>query len=269
MTHSDEEVVPRGTWRLMVDSGHDGAHNMAVDEALALAVRRTGVPVLRLYRFEPPAVTVGRRQGIEKFDAVACMSEGVDIVRRPTGGLAILHQDDFTYSVAIPSRAHGPSIHDRVFKRIAAAITCSLELLGIRAILVDRPGNIHAGGNWCFDSVFGVDLSWNDRKICGSAQRVFESSVLQHGTLFLEDNSHLLSRLAGRKLSMEDLSMVTVSQARGTRVSWEELKDAFLAGFSRSLSCELEPSGLSSMEEETAARLLDDGYEQERWHSAR
>jgi len=225
-------------WRLFYGGEHEGARNMALDIALSGDVSVGGYPALRLYRFKPPAVTVGRFQDIEtSIDEAACAAEGVDVVRRPTGGMAILHKDDLTYSVVIPRGGlPAPAESAGAFRMIARGIECALRILGIEAREATHEDRRKEVSPWCLESTFGVDLEFAGRKICGSAQRVFDKAILQHGSLFLSDNTQLMSRLSfPGEMEPRSKAFVTLGEAARRDISWHEVAHAFINGFSVAL----------------------------------
>ena len=252
-----------------MDRGLQGCSNMARDEALAVGVAGGAPPALRVYRFEPPAISIGRFQEIgREIDPETCREEGVEVVRRPTGGLAILHADDFTYSVTIPSGDVGLAAKEWCFNGVAAGILESLRRLGVSARLSRHGDTGEAASVWCLENAFGVDLELDGRKICGSAQRMFPRSILQHGTLFLKDNHELSDRitrvgsLTGERMGQ---LFVTLAEARGREIAWEEVKDAFQAGFAGALGITLEAGALWEEEEKLARHLLVNKYGSESW----
>jgi lipoate-protein ligase A len=256
-------------WRLIVEPSCPGVYNMAVDEALGRSAAETGRSTLRVYSFGPPAVTVGRFQNLDGFlDTSACRGEGVDIVRRPTGGLAILHKDDFTYSVAFPRGGGGASSKDENFSKIARGILNALRLLGIEAGVASHEDE-EAGGGWCFSREYGVDIVWRSRKICGSAQRVYDGSLLQHGSLFLKDSSELLERLCpGEGAVRAGQAPVTVAEACSRGVTWDELAGAFVEGFAEELGILLENGSTTAEERRLAEKLSRERYAAGEWLTA-
>jgi len=238
---------------------------MARDEALARCTTTSGIPTLRLYRFDPPAITLGRFQefpgGIQTGD---CQRYGIDLVRRPTGGLAILHHLDFTYSVTLPRDRRMPAERKRYFNTVAAGILGSLELIGVKAELVDHRGPGRTVPTWCFDGVTGIDVEWEGRKICGSAQRMFESSVLQHGSLFLDIDQKMLKRMT-RGDETKGISPVTIKEVTERDVGWKELKSAFKNGFAESLGLYIEQGELSEDEACLAERMRVEKYSNFEW----
>lgn len=246
-------------WRFIRDGGRAGAWNMAVDEALAASARRTGAGTLRVYSFEPPTVTVGRFQQVEGFlDLLECEARGVDVVRRPTGGLAILHMNDFTYSVTTPLERDARASRGH-FLMIAGGIVDALESLGIEAEVVSHRARPAAPG-WCFEREFGVDVEWRSRKICGSAQRSWKGGLLQHGTLFMEDSSPTLARLTLDGLPSGEAVPVTVREAAGHEITRDEMADAFRSGLAKALGVTMVQGELTAGEEELAGRLAVEKY---------
>jgi lipoate-protein ligase A len=178
-------------WRF-IDTGWDtGARNMAFDEALARGFLGGGdaVPTLRLFRWRPWAVSLGYNQNAEDLDAVRCAREGIDVVRRPTGGRAILHAQELTYSVTLPA---GRKTILQVYNDIGRALVHGLKLFGVNAALQrSQPDFRSAYRNPssipCFASSARYEIEWRGKKLVGSAQRRFSDgdreAILQHGSI--------------------------------------------------------------------------------------
>jgi len=174
------------TWRLLITSPASGAWNMAVDEAIAtLSARGDSPPTLRFYRWRPPAVSLGRHQPVEDIDSARLQERGWDIVRRPTGGRAILHIDELTYSIAgaaTEPRLQGPVLD--VYNLISRGLLLGLRRLGVSA--GKAPADKRAGQDVsaaCFEVPSAYEISVGNQKLIGSAQRRAGSYVLQHGSL--------------------------------------------------------------------------------------
>lgn len=259
-------------WRLIKEKGLSGPENMARDEALAESAGAASQPVLRLYSFKPYCVTLGKFQHAEYLIRDDCLeAAGIDVTRRPTGGMAIYHKNDFTYSVAIPHNNTAAEIKNRYFKTVADAIVESLKYLGIQAEIVNHKKN-NKCSLWCFESEIGVDIEHLGRKICGSAQKVFTRSVLQHGSLFLKEDTSEAECLEISDLSKGESgkkSFVSLEEAGGKEYLWEEVAEAFEAGFTRSLGIEIKPSALNGDEEERSLRLNREKYGNKEWISGR
>jgi lipoate-protein ligase A len=180
---------------------------MAADAALLAEVAAGAPPVLRLYTWRPPALSLGRFQAGDDVDTVACARLGVDVVRRPTGGKALLHGGDLTYAVAMRRPAGRAGAVRQVYELVAGALIDGLARVGVQAAVArhDGPGD----GPVCFAAQQGADLRVGERKLCGSAQtRGLGGShahrfgvVLQHGSILLDrlpfDETDLLRPPAG------------------------------------------------------------------------
>jgi lipoyl(octanoyl) transferase len=179
-----------GAWDFMDSGARNGAFNMALDEALARRLQSgTGSPLLRLFRWSPWAVSLGYNQNPEDVDTAACRRDGIDVVRRPTGGRAILHAEELTYSVVM--FAGRRSVLD-VYNAISGALVRGLALHGVSVSLQKSQPNFpetyrHASAIPCFTSSARYEIEWKGRKLVGSAQRRFSGGahdvVLQHGSI--------------------------------------------------------------------------------------
>jgi lipoyl(octanoyl) transferase len=177
-------------WRLLLDPPATGGWNMAVDEVLLDGVAEgSAPPTLRFYEWAPPCLSLGYFQPFEVVDVDGCRSLGVDVVRRPTGGRAILHDRELTYSVALPLSLLGsdggvlPSYH-----RLSLALERGLNRLGIPVVLAPenaaQPGPDH--GPVCFDRPSAHEILLDGRKLIGSAQVRRATAILQHGSILIE-----------------------------------------------------------------------------------
>jgi lipoyl(octanoyl) transferase len=182
--------VARSQWQVVDTGAGTGAFNMRLDEELARALQAGGgKPTLRLFRWDPWAISLGYNQSAEDIDGEACRRDGIDIVRRPTGGRAILHSEELTYSVVM--HAGRRSILD-VYNEISRALVRGLELFGVRVSLQKsqpdfREAYAHASSIPCFTSSARYEIEWEGKKLVGSAQRRFGDGeydvVLQHGSI--------------------------------------------------------------------------------------
>ncbi|MBA2326512.1 MAG: lipoate--protein ligase family protein [Actinobacteria bacterium] len=225
------------TWRLVddLDAELDAAGQMAADRALLDEVAAGASPALRLYRWSPPALSLGRFQPEDDVDHTACRDRGVEIVRRPTGGRALLHGADLTYAVAMPRPERAASV-DAVYRLLARGLTRGLACLGVEAAVARADG---PAGPLCFASQQGADLRVGEQKVCGSAQVRRDDAVLQHGALLLDrlpfDETDLL-RGAADDDGRARLRVATVTlRELGAPVDARVVANALADGFAEAL----------------------------------
>lgn len=225
------------TWHLVDHIGLPmaAADQMVCDLALLEEVGRGGGAALRLYTWSAPALSLGRFQAENEVDARACSRRGVEVVRRPTGGRALLHGGDLTYAVAFRSR----SGVDETYRWIAGALTSGLARLGVDAEVAEHRGET---GSACFASSRGADLRVGSRKLCGSAQVRRGQAILQHGAILLHrlevDECDLLAFPSPRhrRRARHDLATATVTLSElGAPTDPRIVGDALRTGFEDSL----------------------------------
>lgn len=258
-------------WRLIVDDTGRGARNMAVDEALVEAVDRgESPPVLRLYRWEPPCLSLGFAQPFTVADQAFCIANGVDMVRRPTGGRAVLHHLEQTYCVAA-RLGDEPFTTDlqAAYQGICQALVAGLRELGAPAGLAGAPDGGHLKPTEaipCFIGPAAGEVVAGGRKLIGSAMRRHNRSILQHGSL-LEDWD---GRLQAGCLGLPDDSslrpaVTTLRELLGAVPDRAALAAALARGFALRLGIAFEPSSLTATEQERATFLAAERYGHERW----
>ncbi len=170
--------------RVYLDGAHPGAWNMARDAELLASHRPGDEPILRLYRWQPAAVTIGHNQQFSDFAEQAIADKGYDLVRRPTGGRAILHADELTYAVigSSPSPLFGDTLHG-TYMKINEALLAFLGRLDVDANLSAGESRESARGLVCFRSAGQHEVKVRGRKLIGSAQRRTGGVFLQHGSI--------------------------------------------------------------------------------------
>jgi lipoate-protein ligase A len=227
-------------WRLVddLDRTIDAAGQMAADEALLDAVADGATPALRLYRWSPPAISLGHFQPDDDVDRDACERLGVEVVRRPTGGQGLLHGSDLTYAVVMPRPAGADGGVDAVYGLLAGALIAGLAGVGVDATIARHDG---PAGPVCFAGQQGADLRVGDRKLCGSAQVRRRGAVLQHGSILLSrlpfDETDLLrSRPGAPPVTREQLRDATVTlDELGAPTEVRAVADAVVEGFAATL----------------------------------
>ena len=217
----------------------DGARNMAIDAELLDEVEKSenSRTIVRFYGWRVPTISLGRNQKVDKaVDADYCRVHGIDIVHRPTGGRAVLHDDELTYAViSNDTQAFGDTIYGN-YKRVSEALCLGYNTLGIPAVLAPdtrKPSPMADDADPpCFLSTSRYELMVNGRKIVGSAQRRVQHSFLQHGSMPITCNRETLAR-ATRMPGTEPLEkeMAGVAEFMQLRPSLEEFRSAFIRAF--------------------------------------
>ncbi|HEY6192623.1 MAG TPA: lipoate--protein ligase family protein [Bacteroidota bacterium] len=230
-----------------VDTGfRSGAFNMEFDELLASRLEQSDEEgTLRVYGWNPPAISIGRHQRVEDFDADALERAGIDLVRRPTGGRAILHSRELTYSIVMRSGERSPR---EVYRFISGGLLQAFKLLGVDAALTENDRGLKAPAADphslpCFSSSAKDEIQYEGRKLAGSAQRRYGRVVLQHGSLLLgPQHRRIVEYLApavghAARLIADDLAnrTIDVESILGREVPFEECARAMKQGFE--LSC--------------------------------
>lgn len=264
-------------WRLAIDEPGDAAWNMAVDEALLHAVGRGDVPpTLRMYGWSPPAVSLGYFQDAAfEIDLGYCRRRGWPVVRRLTGGRAVLHADELTYSVAAPAHcALFPQDVSGTYRAIARGILAGLHQLGVAAEMVsvrektaDMQGRQRSAA--CFSAPSWYELTVGGKKVAGSAQRRWPHAFLQHGSILLGVNAEEQCRiLQNGNVPVHDLgeSMTSLGMALNSPVSWHEAAEALCNGFEEVLGISLEKGELSPGERDEAEALRESRYGTDEWN---
>jgi lipoate-protein ligase A len=228
----------RARWRLVDDIGtrRAGAAQMDADLALLDDVAAGAPPALRLYRWDPPALSIGRFQPEGEIDGAACARLGVELVRRPTGGRALLHGADLTYAVAMAEPVGSAGSTDAVYRHLASALVAALTSIGVDAAVARHEG---PSGAVCMATQQGADLRVRTRKVCGSAQLRRRGVVLQHGSILLDrlafDETDLVRDGPPRAV----LRAVTVTLAElGAPTDARVVADAVVAGFTKAFDIE-------------------------------
>ena len=199
-------------WRLVddIEVPRTAAEHMAVDAALLAEVAAGAAPALRLYTWDGPALSLGRFQPATDVDVAACERLGIPLVRRPTGGRALLHGGDLTYAVAFPRPPGALGTVEALYERLARALVAGLAQLGVDAEVGRSDGEV---GPACFGAARGADLRAGGRKLCGSAQLQRDGAVLQHGSVLC------------RRLAVDETDLLAFASERARAVSRAELRD--------------------------------------------
>ncbi len=258
----------RATWRLIKTEPSRGSWNMAVDEAILRAVGRGEVrPTLRLYSWAPACISLGYAQKVSDIDLKKLNDNGWEIVRRITGGKAILHTDELTYSVCGPEdelRLAGGILPS--YKNLSRAILQALISLDMPVTSVSQKDKLPPGEKnpICFEVKSNYEISVDGKKIVGSAQARQKDGVLQHGTIPLHGDLTRIIKVL-KKINSEkeqafrermESKAATVEMILGREVLWDEAAKAIQSGFENELNIEFIDSELTQNELRDAKKNL-------------
>jgi len=264
-------------FRLLAQEPGDGRHNMAVDEALAsCAGEGLSPPTLRLYGFAPPTLSLGRFQRARELVDTGRLEEaGVTLVRRPTGGQAVLHDRELTYAVALGRGHLEPFTKREIYQFIAGLLLAGLEALGIRANS-SRAAQGSPHDPDCFRATGQYEIAdERHRKLVGSAQVLTRAYSLQHGAIPLDGSYRRIEgflRVSSRgqaQPSSPPERATALGEELGREVSYAEAADALARGARYALErlgSTLRPGELTPRERELAGRLLDSKYSRDEWN---
>ncbi len=252
-------------WRLLLETPRDGPTNMAIDEALLLSCQASGGrPTLRLYRWHPPTVSFGCYQPIDgEVDLTACGQLGVSLVRRPTGGRALLHHHELTYSLVLPiSGGSRGVLHD--YRWISHCLLLGLRRLGLSATMSRGERDTEGCRGLCFLATSRYELAVNGQKLVGSAQRRLSRALLQHGSLLIAIDYAQWTAVFPRGQALTHRA-TAIESLLGRRPSYEEVAKAVVTGFAESVGMHFENSELTMEEWSLAQDLVARRYANPEW----
>ena len=251
---------------------------MAVDESILEHTHRGAtMPTLRLYAWNPPCVSLGHSQSFDDVDVERLTSHGWDVVRRLTGGRAILHTDELTYSVT--GGADEPVLSGGVlesYNRLAQALMFAVRELGLPVEMTEHASSVtdsSAMNPVCFEAPSAYEITSTSKKLIGSAQARRKAGVLQHGSLPLTgDLTRICQALAFENESAREhaahrllLRAATVESILGKVIDWEAAAQSFVHGFESQLGLHFERGELSASESARANQLVEEKYAHPAW----
>jgi lipoyl(octanoyl) transferase len=240
-----------GHWRLLVAAPRCGAENMARDTALQTRAARTGESVFSIYSWSRPTLSFGRNQPASGFyDVERIRASGIDIVRRPTGGRAILHDHEVTYSVTAALNNAGPL--REAYSRINLILQTGLSRLGVLAETASANKRPLPGVRSCFETPAEGELVVQGCKLVGSAQWRNERALLQHGSILVDDDQSSLPNFAiGAETASESIpGPATLRGLLGRTPDANEVANAMF-------------DAVRSLEDENATELSEDEVREE------
>ncbi|OAJ74100.1 octanoyltransferase [Brevibacillus sp. SKDU10] len=273
-------------WRYVVTPPMSPEMNMAIDEAiLTLHSQGKVPPTVRFYTWNPATLSIGYFQKMEKeinIDEVKRL--GLGLVRRPTGGRAVLHDAELTYSVIV-SEDHPqmPKSVTEAYKVISMGLLHGFQKLGLKAEMVslateeEKAKYDSPGSSACFDSPSWYELVVEGKKVAGSAQTRQKGVILQHGSILLDMDVDLLfslltfpsERVKERMMNSFKQKAVTINEVSSKPISLEEAIEAFYQGFAEGLGIELVPMDLTAEEQQLAKELAENRYSTDEWNFRR
>ena len=260
MTLKPANGANKRIWRLLVDGPQDGAWNMAVDEVL-LQQRKAGagISTLRLYSWQKRTVTLGYFQRIDKALAGFCGQNNIDLIRRPTGGGFVLHDQELTFSLVfnrqdLRARAQHQAVE--YFRVIATCLQKALLSLGVPVSLEENVFSGKDNNFFCFNNPTKYDLLVDGKKVCGSAQRRYRDTILQQGSLIL--------RTPGDPAFWQKAT--GLEEVLQQKISWPEICAALQKSFTAELQLNFIPGALTEAELIMARQLAAVKYTQASWN---
>jgi len=230
-------------WRLIIHGEMAPKLNMDTDEALLLAHARDECPpTLRFYRWSPPAVSLGYFQKEDGISGEDLKEMGIEVVRRSTGGRAVLHWGDLTYSIVARSGEDTPFDLAESYRYLCRGLLAGMALLGIEASLGgDKPASPFPDS--CFAVSTPGDITWRGKKFIGSAQKRVGNFLLQHGSILIKPQGDLLARIFCREKgsgpSFLKEKVTSLEEILGEPVAPEKVICAVMAGFEQALDISL------------------------------
>ncbi|EGK14498.1 biotin/lipoate A/B protein ligase family protein [Kroppenstedtia eburnea] len=270
-------------WRLLHTGNRSSAENMAIDEAILTSVSEgEAPPTLRFYGWEPATLSIGYFQKVEKeVNRDRLRAKGLGLVRRPTGGRAVLHDREVTYSVILAEDYPGmPTSVTDSYRVISTGLLEGFRELDLQAEMVpleteeEKAQYASLGSAACFDSPSNYELVVEGRKVAGSAQTRQRGVILQHGSILLDLDVDLLfdvlrfpSERVKERMKRGFLNKaVAINQLRPESVSFDEAVKAMTRGFEKGLQIRLEPGELTPREQELAQELVSSRYGRDEWN---
>lgn len=228
-------------WRFLDTGGNTGAFNMALDETiLNLLLQGLSVPTLRVYEWKPACLSLGRKQNLDDVNLEKCRGLEIDVVRRPTGGNAVLHKTELTYSAILPNQS---------YEAVCQGLKAAYKIMGLEL-----------GGGFrkidsanCYSSMGLTDLTYNGKKIAGSVKLEKGGIILQHGSLVIKHHPKILSLI----LKSEPMENATSLSEIIGELDIVRFKDAILKGFQQVFNVEFFEGKLTETEIQEVEGLLE------------
>jgi lipoate-protein ligase A len=255
----------------LIESGYnDAATNMAVDETLLLEYQKhVSMPTLRIYGWAAPAVSIGHSQDPHRLLNLETLDEKkVPLVRRPTGGGILFHDNEITYSVIASASDFSAtnSVRDS-FKKITGFLIEAYKMMGIQAgFSGTRPGEPHRLEEFCLARKEEYDIIAGGKKIGGNAQRRLHQTILQHGAIPLTYDKNSARIFLLHPEVLDDLKVTTLTELTGKKVSFHAMAETLIRAFGAHFHSRAIRMPLSHEESALVANLKKNKYENPRWN---
>jgi lipoate-protein ligase A len=282
--HSMTSQKQSSTWRYLDTGFLSGYENMAIDEAVFKSCQQgKSLPTIRLYGWTPPAVSLGYFQKAEKsVNLEACKRRGVDVVRRLSGGRAVLHDRELTYSLICPEKTppFGNTILE-TYKTISMCLISALKNLNLDVKWVTSRdkhtafNDLHEKTASCFSSPSWYEITVEGKKICGSAQKRGDGVWLQHGAILIEHDVEMLADVLSSGKSKHDFldeirsTTTSINHHLSKKIDFSTLKAIVLKSFEENLGICLKVGNLTDYEYQLKDQLLKEKYQNSEWNLQR
>lgn len=259
-------------WRFAGEEAAPGVWQMAADRYFFRAIEKHSEPVVvRLYRFSPHAISLGYHQDPERVvNLKTCEAAGIDVVRRPTGGRALLHRNEINYAViADTARARLFGSHlSEAFERVSLAVAAGLSVLGLQVeVSAGKRGRSEQttprAGGLCAASTTRYEITCRGRKIAAAAQLRSADNLLQHGTIYLDESAPVPEGLFVKHSALireakPNIAMASLRDLLGSAPDLEVVVNALVAGFEEVLGANSMSRGFQPSERESIAALASE-----------
>lgn len=261
-------------WRLIIDNSKSGAFNMATDHALLESLSADDAPILRFYQWQPPCLSLGYFQNEKEINQQKCSELAIDLVRRPTGGRAVLHKDELTYAVIMPQNYLESNLL-KTYRVLSTALVKGLSYLNVNSEISAEKRRIGGDSLACFDAPGSSEIMVEGRKFIGSAQTRRGNNCLQHGSIPIYNNNSLLAQLLyndeiaqKRLVKILDQKAIALTDLTGIKARYQDhqqlvndLINALIKGFQQQLALNFYQQDLTAKEERLIVNMQQQRYQ--------
>ena len=261
----------RPHWRLVLSEWSDPYTNMAVDEAILRAYLANIVPpTLRIYGWRPPAISLGYFQKAEEIlDIARCISHNVPFVRRITGGEALFHSDELTYSIVCSKDALSlPDSVKESYKTLTGFLLNAYRILGLEASFFSAVNNKSANKNcssYCFAAIHDFDIAINGKKLGGNAQKRIKNTIFQHGSIPFTVNTKRVNLFFREELKGAEDKVISLEDALGETIDFEQFQSIVVGAFRKTFKVQFAEDSLTAFELRLVESLKREKYGNRQW----